>query len=567
MLRFSPSRAPGETSPDLFSEIIRYGIPLATIPGTSTPQYNGNISQIEWQVAGREGQAYSFAYDDLDRLTDAIYSDRRSNGTYLTDNKFREKAVYDVRGNITSLLRTGQLRTENDIAPNNFNKGVYGIIDDLLYTYNTKNQVIEISEATTASATKGFRKSNATGTAYTYDANGNMTSDANKGITLITYNYLNLPSVITFTNNRQIQFTYTATGVKLNKKVINGATTTENRDYIGGQEFVGGAAMRIQHAEGAIVRDAGTGGGYHYEFSLKDHLGNTRVTFTEPKSGDIVSNLEIDQAQINHYYPFGLNMEGNWNGAGDNKYQYNGKELNTDFDLNWNDYGARWYDPAMARWTTVDPLAEKMRRHSPYNYGFDNPMRFVDPDGMEPQDNKKKPDPIVKTIAIDFKVGTKTMGTVRINVIMTVNSKTGKIKTEVGQPYVTSAVKGASFTATVNTTKSGLVEVRLQVSPDKYSSSIYGKNGSENGANAGTKVAGESDLKLVKGNTEISGNLHSNQTREDSQTVNTEHSDQPMQGAMLIQVNNTKHFEIHAGEIHGTFQGRPASFVTRPKLE
>jgi hypothetical protein len=99
MLRFSPSRAPGETSPDLFSEIIRYGIPLATIPGTSTPQYNGNISQIEWQVAGREGQAYSFAYDDLDRLTDAVYSDRRSNGTYLTDNKFREKAVYDVRGN------------------------------------------------------------------------------------------------------------------------------------------------------------------------------------------------------------------------------------------------------------------------------------------------------------------------------------------------------------------------------------------------------------------------------------------------------------------------------------
>ncbi len=50
--------------------------------------------------------------------------------------------------------------------------------------------------------------------------------------------------------------------------------------------------------------------------------------------------------QINHYYPFGLNMEGKWNGAnGNNKYQYNNKEWNDDFGLAWNDYGACFYAP------------------------------------------------------------------------------------------------------------------------------------------------------------------------------------------------------------------------------
>ncbi len=65
----------------------------------------------------------------------------------------------------------------------------------------------------------------------------------------------------------------------------------------------------------------------------------------------------------------------------DNKYQYNGKELNDDHALNWNDYGARWYDASVGRWWNVDPLKEKYYSYSTYNYTLNSPVNSIDPDG------------------------------------------------------------------------------------------------------------------------------------------------------------------------------------------
>ena len=63
-------------------------------------------------------------------------------------------------------------------------------------------------------------------------------------------------------------------------------------------------------------------------------------------------------------------------------YKYNGKELDTKKGLNWYNYGARHYDASLGRWFVVDPLAEKMYSWSPYGYCRNNPVLFIDPNGM-----------------------------------------------------------------------------------------------------------------------------------------------------------------------------------------
>ena len=114
---------------------------------------------------------------------------------------------------------------------------------------------------------------------------------------------------------------------------------------------------------------------YEYQYFLKDYLGNTRITLSQ--NGTVL--------QEDAYYPFGMNIAGlsSANSSPENKYKYNGKELQSEFGLDWYDYGFRYYDAALARFTTPDPMAERYLEHTPYNYVFNNPINGIDPDGND----------------------------------------------------------------------------------------------------------------------------------------------------------------------------------------
>ena len=364
--------------------------------GVGTARYNGNISSMTWK-SGNEStvRGYKFTYDGLDRMLNATYGETA--GISTNANRFSENVTgYDKNGNIKGLQRYGQLSST-----------AYGMIDNLTLTLNG-NQLNRVDDAVAASAYNGgFEFKNGANAAdeYSYDANGNLTKDLNKGISGITYNFLNLPNAVTFSDGSTITYTYGADGTKLRTVHKIGSTTTTT-DYCGNVIYENGVQKLLLTEEGYITLSDSK---YHYY--LKDHQGNNRVVISQ--SGTV--------EETSHYYPFG----GVFASAGNvQPYKYNGKELDTKKGLNWYDYGARHYDAVLGRFITVDALYDKHFKVSPYVYCGNEPVGRIDPDG---NDWRVQTHYNRETDKIEYKI------TVRAALINNSNNKELDIKTLAGQ--------------------------------------------------------------------------------------------------------------------------------------
>ncbi len=354
----------GTDPADLFGFKINYN----TVDGNvnaANKLYNGNIAETFWSTATDGGfvRNYGYKYDQLNRLKDATYQ----KSGQLT-GMYNENLSYDKNGNIMNLSRYGD-RDEQYLPIQ---------IDNLQYGYATNSNKL-MSVVDNSNNTSGFKDGITTGDDYVYDANGNMTVDKNKNITAITYNHLNLPTKIIFTTGN-IAYIYTASGQKMQKIVTDGTNTTTT-DYLGGYQYQNTVLQFFPTAEGYVKNTPVSGtNSYSYVFNYTDHLGNTRLSYTEDA---VTGSLKI--LEENNYYPFGLkhtpyNADNFQPGY---KYKYLGQERQDELGLNWDTFRYRNYDYATGRFMAIDPITEKYMSISPYQFAHNNPVWKIELEGLE----------------------------------------------------------------------------------------------------------------------------------------------------------------------------------------
>lgn len=307
--------------------------------------WDGNIGKQEWKSNfDNVTRSFTYSYDGASRIIQGTYSGIGN------ENYSLNSVAYDLNGNITQLSRKGW-RSNN----------TFGLVDSLKYTYNTNsNKILKVDDL--SNETASFR--DVASNDYGYSLDGSLTSDANKGITLIEYNYLKLPRKVV-QNGVTTLYQYDASGKKLKETI-----STQITDYSGNKIYKNNALYQIGHDEGRIIAS-------EYEYNIKDHLGNLRVAFRD----------SLGIAKITQSYSYGIwgedlptlsYIKPSW--KVDN-FKFTGKE-----NLQGNgfvDFGARLYDNIVPRFTTIDPLAEKYFDLSGYNYVANNPVLLIDPFGAD----------------------------------------------------------------------------------------------------------------------------------------------------------------------------------------
>ncbi len=268
------------------SDVASFGEELYYDYGFTTNRFNGEVAGIVWRGDGPM-RAYGYEYDPAGRMTKADFSQRDGSGNWgnasvdysvYGPSSNSNRILYDANGNILQYNQKGLKGTAS------------GEIDALTYQYYPySNRLKSVTDAQNdPSSTLGDFKEITSGQAtdYTYDPNGNVISDENKGISGIVYNELNLPEQISIRGKGIITYKYDAQGTKLGKRIVDNTASPSKEtkvDYIEGLVYMDDVLKYIAHNEGRIrvVNKTGTPLAYYYDYFIKDHLGNVRIVYTE----------------------------------------------------------------------------------------------------------------------------------------------------------------------------------------------------------------------------------------------------------------------------------------------
>ncbi len=405
----------------LSSPLMKQTLNYTEHPYRRNPYMNGNINSItttsyvtrpgSLEHVAEGGGTTIFYYDNLNRLTSAYYE---AVGAPSNPALYSTSYNYDLNGNITMLSRQGVNQRLDEDGEAVY--AGYGFTDQITATYDG-NRLVKAKDyagEVVYGDAFDFRDGADEDVEYGYDANGNMTSDSNSGITSIEYDTNNLPRSVDMGGARNL-YTYDALGRKLRAvyqinpfmaerpdeparwdsliyvgppielekggggkirpmssgsldDVLDKTKLWKNiytRDYCGEIIYKDGEIERILTDNGYAVPDST--GGYTYHYYVKDYQGNIMMVVDE-------ANNVVER---NDYYPYGMPKH-----MGDAQpYKYGGKELDRTNGLDLYDFSARWYAPDLPRFLSLDPLTEKYPSISPYAYCAGNPVRYIDPTG------------------------------------------------------------------------------------------------------------------------------------------------------------------------------------------
>jgi RHS repeat-associated protein len=313
----------------------------ANIGSFTTPNFNGNLAGAVWKTKGdNQLRKYDYTYDAVSWLTGANFN--QYDGSAFDKTAGIDFSVsnmsYDANGNLGSMNQNGWIL------------GGSQQIDQLQYNYLNSNKSNRLQYVADNSAYNSSNPSSTLGdfhytgskspatTDYGFDNNGNVTSDANRSISTIAYNYLNLPKTITFTNSKgTISYIYDAEGHKLQKTTVeNNASVTYNgtvyttsitttTTYIDGFVYKSLAYSNsslsslqykdklqfIGHEKGRVralyynTATPTTPTGYAFDYFLQDQQSNVRMVLTDEQWQDVYPAATLEPNTISteaNYY-------------------------------------------------------------------------------------------------------------------------------------------------------------------------------------------------------------------------------------------------------------------------